>query len=170
MWHSCVALRTEFPIKSMSPMAWMVLPDRIELSTSPLPRECSTTELRQQTGHRGNRPSRAATKRGRFLPQGLPRCKRGGRVSRPRMGRRRTKSVRILAIMHKCLGPGLIQAGGRPVARRDGGLPVCRNLPIRAGDAGRGGTYLCRRLRAWSLLWRLLGSSLAFDRVAPIVP
>jgi hypothetical protein len=25
-----------------------VLPDRIELSTSPLPRECSTTELRQQ--------------------------------------------------------------------------------------------------------------------------
>ncbi len=34
----------------------MVLPDRIELSTSPLPRECSTTELRQQTGHRGNRP------------------------------------------------------------------------------------------------------------------
>src|SRR5262249_15872186 len=26
----------------------MVLPDRIELSTSPLPRECSTTELRQR--------------------------------------------------------------------------------------------------------------------------
>jgi hypothetical protein len=25
-----------------------VLPERIELSTSPLPRECSTTELRQQ--------------------------------------------------------------------------------------------------------------------------
>ena len=25
----------------------MVLPDRIELSASPLPRECSTTELRQ---------------------------------------------------------------------------------------------------------------------------
>jgi hypothetical protein len=28
----------------------MVLPERIELSTSPLPRECSTTELRQQAG------------------------------------------------------------------------------------------------------------------------
>src|SRR5579871_345737 len=28
----------------------MVLADRIELSTSPLPRECSTTELRQQAG------------------------------------------------------------------------------------------------------------------------
>jgi hypothetical protein len=27
----------------------VVLPERIELSTSPLPRECSTTELRQQT-------------------------------------------------------------------------------------------------------------------------
>ena len=25
----------------------LVLPERIELSTSPLPRECSTTELRQ---------------------------------------------------------------------------------------------------------------------------
>ena len=30
----------------------MVLPDRIELSTSPLPMECSTTELRQQPGRR----------------------------------------------------------------------------------------------------------------------
>lgn len=28
----------------------MVLPERIELSTSPLPRECSTTELRQRPG------------------------------------------------------------------------------------------------------------------------
>src|SRR3954466_6292192 len=28
----------------------LVLPDRIELSTSPLPRECSTTELRQRAG------------------------------------------------------------------------------------------------------------------------
>jgi hypothetical protein len=27
---------------------WLVLPERIELSTSPLPRECSTTELRQR--------------------------------------------------------------------------------------------------------------------------
>src|ERR671912_5267 len=29
-------------------VGWLVLPDRIELSTSPLPRECSTTELRQR--------------------------------------------------------------------------------------------------------------------------
>ena len=31
-----------------SPMGRMVLQERIELSTSPLPRECSTTELLQQ--------------------------------------------------------------------------------------------------------------------------
>ncbi len=31
----------------------MVLPERIELSTSPLPRECSTTELRQRFGQSG---------------------------------------------------------------------------------------------------------------------
>jgi hypothetical protein len=56
----------------------LVLPDRIELSTSPLPRECSTTELRQHAGLAStrlastrlarNQPARfgqmAATKRG----------------------------------------------------------------------------------------------------------
>jgi hypothetical protein len=31
----------------------MVLLDRIELSTSPLPRECSTTELQQRRGPEG---------------------------------------------------------------------------------------------------------------------
>src|SRR5215207_4811144 len=43
---------------------WLVLPERIELSTSPLPRECSTTELRQR-----------ANGEGRLLPQGSPPCK-----------------------------------------------------------------------------------------------
>ena len=40
----------------------MVLPDRIELSTSPLPMECSTTELRQQTkrGYRVDAPPQSA--------------------------------------------------------------------------------------------------------------
>jgi hypothetical protein len=33
----------------------MVLPEGIELSTSPLPRECSTTELRQRFGLKGLR-------------------------------------------------------------------------------------------------------------------
>ena len=36
----------------------MVLPDRIELSTSPLPMECSTTELRQHARELQNRPKR----------------------------------------------------------------------------------------------------------------
>jgi hypothetical protein len=40
----------------------MVLPDRIELSTSPLPMECSTTELRQRARYE-NRPKRAPTRR-----------------------------------------------------------------------------------------------------------
>src|SRR3979490_2474403 len=47
----------------------LVLPDRIELSTSPLPMECSTTELRQHA-----RETRIGQKRalqgGRSLPQG----------------------------------------------------------------------------------------------------
>jgi hypothetical protein len=47
----------------------MVLPDRIELSTSPLPMECSTTELRQHARTRRIGPNRASTG-GRFLPQG----------------------------------------------------------------------------------------------------
>src|SRR5260370_1283138 len=46
----------------------LVLPDRIELSTSPLPRECSTTELRQRSRH-------GRCDGGANLPQGLQGCK-----------------------------------------------------------------------------------------------
>ena len=46
----------------------MVLPDRIELSTSPLPMECSTTELRQHA--RETESAQEAPTGGRFLPQG----------------------------------------------------------------------------------------------------
>jgi hypothetical protein len=63
---------------------FLVLPDRIELSTSPLPRECSTTELRQRIlrhrGHkrgggvrRGEPATRAAAAQGarlRHVPHG----------------------------------------------------------------------------------------------------
>jgi hypothetical protein len=38
---------TEGLAKAVDLFEKMVLPDRIELSTSPLPMECSTTELRQ---------------------------------------------------------------------------------------------------------------------------
>jgi hypothetical protein len=41
----------------------LVLPDRIELSTSPLPRECSTTELRQQRRQGGVMAGRNCHKR-----------------------------------------------------------------------------------------------------------
>jgi hypothetical protein len=51
----------------------LVLPDRIELSTSPLPRECSTTELRQ---HRAKDSSQDGSIIGRSLPQGPLRRKR----------------------------------------------------------------------------------------------
>ena len=54
----------------------MVLPDRIELSTSPLPMECSTTELRQHAWESQNRPKRAP-QGGRSLPQGQGARKRG---------------------------------------------------------------------------------------------
>jgi hypothetical protein len=47
-----------------------VLPDRIELSTSPLPMECSTTELRQHRRQAGTWPACAR----RFLAQTLPDC------------------------------------------------------------------------------------------------
>ena len=47
-----------------------MLPDRIELSTSPLPMECSTTELRQHARYlRGIGPN-GRPLGGRFLPQG----------------------------------------------------------------------------------------------------
>ena len=69
----------------------MVLPDRIELSTSPLPMECSTTELRQRARMRESTkkdPDRA----GRSLPQGLRARKRANgllcRQKRPESARK----------------------------------------------------------------------------------
>ena len=57
----------------------MVLPDRIELSTSPLPMECSTTELRQHAPDHENRP-KGPLKAGRSLPQGPRLRKREARL------------------------------------------------------------------------------------------
>ena len=52
----------------------MVLQERIELSTSPLPRECSTTELRQQARGFMAQQTRigrtSAPRGGRCVPQG----------------------------------------------------------------------------------------------------
>src|ERR1700691_2580401 len=48
--------------KSLVLLKGLVLPDRIELSTSPLPMECSTTELRQRAPDTriGQRPLQGA--------------------------------------------------------------------------------------------------------------
>ena len=68
----------------------MVLPDRIELSTSPLPMECSTTELRQHArmtriGQKGpfraadpchKAPARASARLGQRRPQKRPKSAR----------------------------------------------------------------------------------------------
>jgi hypothetical protein len=70
----------------------LVLPDRIELSTSPLPMECSTTELRQHARYlRGIGPN-GRPLGGRFLPQGpLWRKRAGG----PERDQNRQKSALV---------------------------------------------------------------------------
>ena len=70
-----------------------MLPDRIELSTSPLPMECSTTELRQHAryvrgiGPNGRPPS------GRFLPQGPLWRKHAGRSGRTQNGQKSARAA-----------------------------------------------------------------------------
>jgi hypothetical protein len=47
----CTILQSAFYVRAQKPViyrAFLVLPVRIELTTSPLPRGCSTTELRQR--------------------------------------------------------------------------------------------------------------------------
>ena len=83
----------------------MVLPDRIELSTSPLPMECSTTELRQHAPDYRNRP--LGPQGGRSLPQGPRLRKRGGTLPG-------TKNRPIGAKSSRAAG----QFGPRPGSRR----------------------------------------------------
>jgi hypothetical protein len=82
MAETCSQTKTEFMLiyKAFS-RERLVLPDRIELSTSPLPMECSTTELRQHAGY-GNRPKRPR-RAGRSLPQGLLTRKRATGLQSP---------------------------------------------------------------------------------------
>jgi hypothetical protein len=67
----------------------LVLPERIELSTSPLPRGCSTTELRQQqrAAAKGG-ASAAETATAGLAAQGLRRAA-GGRAFRVPIGHAR---------------------------------------------------------------------------------
>lgn len=123
----------------------MVLPDRIELSTSPLPRECSTTELRQQTGHRENRPSGPRPSAGGSCHKVSP----GASAAAGCSGQERPscwgKSTKITALPDQRPSFGLLPAlplqRGRPVAGR--------TLPIRAGDRRPDGTYVRRLFRPW---------------------
>jgi hypothetical protein len=68
----------------------VVLPVRIELTTSPLPRGCSTTELRQRPAGSENRKTCVGRKAGRSLPQG-------------RRGRKHARSVRYRGLCLRCL-------------------------------------------------------------------
>jgi hypothetical protein len=68
LWAS-VRLSGDAPPLAVSGNKWLVLPERIELSTSPLPRECSTTELRQRPGQIRD-PGKGGCEAARTLPQG----------------------------------------------------------------------------------------------------
>ena len=89
----------------------VVLPDRIELSTSPLPMECSTTELRQHARYSRESAQKAPTG-GRFLPQGPLWRKHAATEERPKTG----KNPRGFAGCRADPVPGL---PGRRPKRRD---------------------------------------------------
>jgi hypothetical protein len=94
----------------------MVLPERIELSTSPLPRECSTTELRQR-----------ANEEGRLLPQrGLMRklendlysaaCTFGSRGSLKAIQTSTSAAPKALIWASEWKGPGVMRRRSVPRA------------------------------------------------------
>jgi len=70
----CLAEMAELIGRNTCQSMQMVLPDRIELSTSPLPMECSTTELRQHAP--ASAASIAADPVPVFVPERLERLDR----------------------------------------------------------------------------------------------
>ncbi len=118
-------------------LIWMVLPGRIELTTSPLPRECSTTELRQRTfGGLADRAARA-----------------------PKYGAKGNESAAILATE-----PLSAQAAGvsDPFARHSGLAPTGLARSGRPDDKLRdeSGIHIRRR-------WLVVDSGFAADRPRP---
>ncbi len=124
----------------------LVLPDRIELSTSPLPRECSTTELRQQRDWRG--PARKPRPNAGGSCHKVPACASAARLvfreRRPRdasKGSERpsnrseiARSRRILAVCRsRC-----------PTGRSRGG-----NSPSGQATAGRAEPSVCVANASW---------------------
>src|SRR4051794_8777031 len=72
----------------------MVLPDRIELSTSPLPMECSTTELRQHVLGQES-AAKGGHQAGRYLTQAPLLCKLARQVRTRKSGRYQAQSARF---------------------------------------------------------------------------
>src|SRR5258708_1233626 len=103
----------------------MVLPDRIELSTSPLPMECSTTELRQHARDFGE-----AAKRG---PPGRPILAK----SLPPAQARGTIKTGHKSALARCflLHLGRLRAGPVPLGAVEGRrVPVLRTIVYSARD------------------------------------
>jgi hypothetical protein len=94
----------------------MVLPDRIELSTSPLPRECSTTELRQHGGGTCPPEARGNCHKGwqgaRKVPGDL-RAARVGRIPFP-------LAAQTGDVVDRCSGTSWTLSGPRSTAGRGG--------------------------------------------------
>ena len=86
------------PFKSCFCLSFLVLPVRIELTTSPLPRECSTTELRQPPVA----VNAEARKTRRSLPYGGMRRKRASSCRRDfRLRRSRRHALNSLAMIKR---------------------------------------------------------------------
>ena len=111
----------------------MVLPDRIELSTSPLPMECSTTELRQRAPDYRESAENGPYRAGRSLPQG--------------QGSRKREERPVAPSWSLAKGAGSIKPGG-PRPRASAG-------PI----AGRFGSPFPRRAPANALIGLIMTSN-----------
>ena len=98
--------------------AFVVLPVRIELTTSPLPRGCSTTELRQRRPACENPAMQSGRGCGRSLPQGRKWRKRAPRpAQRPR---RRSSPQRPFGVIptHERSSEGRAEGEARTPPRR----------------------------------------------------
>src|SRR5215831_696 len=99
---------------------FMVLPVRIELTTSPLPRGCSTTELRQHQavpdcGYRRG----AGAKTGAILATRLPQAQPVGMSERPKQQKKQAAQRRLAAALRDNLKRRKAQARGRPQEVRE---------------------------------------------------
>ncbi len=150
----------------------MVLPDRIELSTSSLPMKCSTTELRQPR-FGGPPPQIEAGNVVRSLPwRGGPRRKRGSHARpRIRVDRRRAGVKQLNRLYQPCCQPGaaaILQhgpSGGRVADVTRSALRPSENEDL--VDRWRPGTDFERRRRRPVERPREVGSPTSFKTPLP---